>query len=254
MRRLLDGSGYTTQQGEVRMQDSYSLRCIPQIHGATRMAMDYVSTVLENEINAVTDNPVVFVDSGDVFSGGNFHGQPVAIAVDTLGIAISELGNISERRVAKLIDPALNHGLPAFLVKTGGVNCGFMIPQYAAAALVSENKVLAHPSSVDSIPTSAGQEDHVSMGTIGARKAAVIISHVRSVLGIELMSAAQAMDLQPKKAVMGKGTSAAYKTLRDKISFMENDRILYKDQKIAADLIADGTLVGEVERAIGELA
>ncbi len=254
MRRLLEGSGYTTQQGEVRMQDSYSLRCIPQIHGASRMAIDYVSAVLENEINAVTDNPVVFVDSGDVFSGGNFHGQPVAIAVDTLGIAVSELGNISERRVAKLIDPALNHGLPAFLVKTGGVNCGFMIPQYAAAALVSENKVLAHPSSVDSIPTSAGQEDHVSMGTIGARKAAVIISHVRSVLGIELMSAAQAMDLQPKKAVMGKGTGAAYKALRDKISFMENDRILYKDQKIAADLIADGTLVGEVERAIGELA
>lgn len=254
MRRLLEGSGYTTRQGEVRMQDSYSLRCIPQIHGASRLAIDYVSSVLENEINAVTDNPVVFVDSGDVFSGGNFHGQPVAIAVDTLGIAVSELGNISERRVAKLIDPALNHGLPAFLVKTGGVNCGFMIPQYAAAALVSENKVLAHPSSVDSIPTSAGQEDHVSMGTIGARKAAVMLSHTRSVLGIELMSAAQAMDLQPKKAAMGKGTAAAYKVLRDKITFMENDRVLYKDQKAAADLIADGTLVAAVEEAIGELA
>lgn len=254
MRRLLEGSGYTTHQGEVRMQDSYSLRCIPQIHGASRLAMDYVSSVLENEINAVTDNPVVFVDSGDVFSGGNFHGQPVAIAVDTLGIAVSELGNISERRVAKLIDPALNHGLPAFLVKTGGVNCGFMIPQYAAAALVSENKVLAHPSSVDSIPTSAGQEDHVSMGTIGARKAAVMVSHTRSVLGIELMSASQAMDLQPQKAKMGKGTAAAYKVLRDKITFMENDRVLYKDQKIAADLIADGTLVAAVEEAVGELA
>lgn len=253
MLNLLKGSEYTTTQGEVRMQDSYSLRCIPQIHGASRLAIDYVSSVIENEINAVTDNPIVFVETGDVFSGGNFHGQPVAIAVDTLGIAISELGNISERRVAKLIDPALNHGLPAFLVKTGGVNCGFMIPQYVAAALVSENKILAHPASVDSIPTSAGQEDHVSMGTIGARKAAMIIENVRTVLGIELMSAAQAIDLQDKKK-MGIGTAAAYKTLRSKISFMGNDRVFYKDQKIAADLIADGTLLASVEEAIGTLA
>lgn len=157
MLRLLEGSEYVTTQGELRMQDSYSLRCIPQIHGASRLAIDYVASVVENEINAVTDNPIVLVDTGDVFSGGNFHGQPVAIAADTLGIALSELGNISERRIAKLIDPALNHGLPAFLVKHGGINCGFMIPQYASAALVSENKVIAHPASVDSIPTSAGQ-------------------------------------------------------------------------------------------------
>ena len=251
--RMLEGSGYITKQGEVRMQDSYSLRCMPQVHGGSRLAIDYVASVLENELNAVTDNPVVFVETGDVFSGGNFHGQPVAIAADTLGIAVSEIGNISERRIAKLIDPALNQGLPAFLVKTGGINCGFMIPQYAAAALVSENKVLAHPSSVDSIPTSAGQEDHVSMGTIGARKAAVIAGHVRAILGIELMSAAQAIDLQKHKADMGKGTAAAYKALRDKITFMENDRVLYKDQKTAADLIASGDLVKAVEAAIGEL-
>ena len=253
MLRLLEGSEYTTAQGEERMQDSYSLRCIPQIHGASRLAVDYVSSVIENEINAVTDNPVVFSETCEVFSGGNFHGQPVAIAADTLGIAVSELGNISERRIAKLIDPALNHGLPAFLVKNGGINCGYMIPQYAAAALVSENKILAHPSSVDSIPTSAGQEDHVSMGTIGARKAATIISHVTTVLGIELMSAAQAIDLQTKKK-MGAGTHEAYKILRSKINFMENDRIFYMDQKLAAGLIADGSLVDAVEKATGMLS
>lgn len=252
MLRLLEGSEYVTTQGELRMQDSYSLRCIPQIHGASRLAIDYVASVVENEINAVTDNPIVLVDTGDVFSGGNFHGQPVAIAADTLGIALSELGNISERRIAKLIDPALNHGLPAFLVKHGGINCGFMIPQYAAAALVSENKVLAHPASVDSIPTSAGQEDHVSMGTIGARKAAQILENVRMVLGIELMCAAQALDLQEKRK-LGAGTEAAYKVIRGAVKFMEEDRVFYKDQKLAAELIADGTLVKAVEEAVGTL-
>ncbi len=252
MLRLLEGSEYVTTQGELRMQDSYSLRCIPQIHGASRLAIDYVASVVENEINAVTDNPIVLVDTGDVFSGGNFHGQPVAIAADTLGIALSELGNISERRIAKLIDPALNHGLPAFLVKHGGINCGCMIPQYAAAALVSENKVLAHPASVDSIPTSAGQEDHVSMGTIGARKAAQILENVRMVLGIELMCAAQALDLQEKRK-LGAGTEAAYKVIRGAVEFMEEDRVFYKDQKLAAELIADGTLVKAVEEAVGTL-
>lgn len=252
MLRLLEGSEYVTTQGELRMQDSYSLRCIPQIHGASRLAIDYVASVVENEINAVTDNPIVLVDTGDVFSGGNFHGQPVAIAADTLGIALSELGNISERRIAKLIDPALNHGLPAFLVKHGGINCGFMIPQYAAAALVSENKVLAHPASVDSIPTSAGQEDHVSMGTIGARKAAQILENVRMVLGIELMCAAQALDLQEKRK-LGAGTEAAYKVIRGAVEFMEEDRVFYKDQKLTAELIADGTLVKAVEEAVGTL-
>jgi histidine ammonia-lyase len=253
LRRLLEGSEYTTKQGDLRMQDAYSIRCIPQIHGASRLAVDYVASVLENEMNAVTDNPLVFADTGDVFSGGNFHGQPAAIASDTLGIAMSEIGNVSERRTAKLVDPALNHGLPAFLVKNGGINCGFMIPQYAAAALVSENKILAHPSSVDSIPTSAGQEDHVSMGTIGARKAQVIINHVKAILGIELMCASQAMDLQEPR-VKGKGTSAAYSILREKIQAMDNDRILYKDQETASDLVGSGALLDAVERAIGSLA
>lgn len=252
MRRLLAGSEYTTRQGEVRMQDAYSLRCIPQIHGASRLAVDYVSSVVEDEMNAVTDNPVILPDTGDIYSGGNFHGQPVAIASDTLCIAISELGNISERRVAKLVDPALNHGLPAFLVKEGGVNCGFMIPQYTAAALVSENKVLSHPASVDSIPTSAGQEDHVSMGTIAARKAAVVTAHVFNVLGIELMCAAQAIDLLDRRK-MGAGTRAAYELLRDRVTFMENDRVFYKDQQRAAALIAKGDLVSAVEAITGEL-
>lgn len=252
MRRLLAGSGYVTSQGELRMQDSYSLRCIPQIHGASRLAIDYVASVAENEMNAVTDNPIVFVDTGDVFSGGNFHGEPMAIASDTLSVALCEFANVSERRIAKLIDPALNHGLPAFLVKHGGINCGFMVPQYAAAALVSENKVLAHPSSVDSIPTSAGQEDHVSMGTIAARKAAQILENVRAVLGIELICAAQALDLQEKRR-LGAGTQAAYDVIRAVVDFMEEDRILYKDQKAAAQLIADGTLVEAAEAAVGEL-
>jgi histidine ammonia-lyase len=253
MMRLLEGSEYTTKQGELRMQDAYSLRCIPQIHGASRIAAAYVASVVENEMNAVTDNPLVFADTGDVYSGGNFHGQPVAIAADTLGIAMAEIGDVSERRVAKLVDPALNHGLPAFLVKHGGLNCGFMVPQYAAAALVSENKILAHPSSVDSIPTSAGQEDHVSMGTIGARKAQTIADHVKAVLGIELMCAAQAIDLQERRR-MGVGTSAAYAFIRERISAMDNDRILFKEQQLAAEMVGTGALLEAVEHAAGKLA
>lgn len=250
--KLLVNSRMITHQAEERVQDSYTLRCIPQVHGASRMAIDYAREVVESELNAVTDNPLVFPDTGDVFSGGNFHGQPIAIAMDTLGIAVSEFGNISERRIAKLVDPALNHGLPAFLVNEGGVNTGFMVPQYAAAALVSENKVLAHPASVDSIPTSAGQEDHVSFGTTSARKARQIIDHVQSILGIELMCAAQALDLQEIKS-LSEGTSAAYQLLRSKVDFMENDRVFYKDQELAKNLISDGMLLNEVEKIVKDL-
>lgn len=252
VRKVLRGSGYVTRQGELRMQDAYSLRCVPQVHGAARAAMDYFASVVENEMNAVTDNPVVFADTGDVFSGGNFHGEPVAIGADALAIAVSELGNISERRIAKLIDPALNHGLPAFLVRDGGVNCGFMVPQYAAAALVSENKILAHPASVDSIPTSAGQEDHVSMGTIGARKARSIVDNVTAVLGIELLCAAQGIDLQ-KRRRLGEGTAAAYELLRKSVPCLENDRVFYKDQKEAARLIGGGGLAAAAEERTGGL-
>lgn len=252
LRRLLEGSAYVSRQGELRMQDSYSLRCIPQIHGASRMALDYVKGVIECELNAATDNPLVMIDTGDVFSGGNFHGQPVAIAADTLGIAAAELANLSERRIAKLVDPALNHGLPAFLVKEGGINCGFMVPQYAAAAVVSENKILAHPACVDSIPTSAGQEDHVSMGTIAARKARTIVDHAFAVLGIEWMAAAQALDLQEPRT-LGRGTKPAYDLIRGSISFMEDDRAFYRDQETAALLISTGALLESAERAIGKL-
>lgn len=250
LRRLLKGSNYITHQGELRMQDAYSLRCIPQIHGASRMALGYVREVVTAELNAATDNPLVLSDTSDVFSGGNFHGQPIAIASDTMGIAISELADSSERRIAKLVDPALNHGLPAFLVKEGGINCGFMVPQYAAAAVVSENKILAHPASVDSIPTSAGQEDHVSMGTIGARKARTIIEHTQFVLGIEWMCAAQALDLQDQNT-LGAGTRPAYELLREYISRLDQDRPFYEDQKRAASLIANGTLLERVENTIG---
>lgn len=250
LRLLTKNSDYVTRQGEIRLQDSYSIRCVPQIHGASRLAFDYVRGVIESEINAVTDNPLVFEDA--IISGGNFHGQPVAIAADALGIAVAELANISERRTAKLVDPALNHGLPAFLVKVGGLNCGFMVPQYAAAALVSENKILAHPASVDSIPTSAGQEDHVSMGTIGARKSAEILKNAQAVLGIEWIAAAQAVDLRGKKR-LGQGTKKAYELIRQHVEMLEEDRVFYHDQNAAAKLIASETLLSAVEEELGVL-
>ena len=194
LRNLLFGSGNVTCQGEIRVQDGYSLRCVPQVHGASQDAINYVKSKVEIEMNAVTDNPIIFKETMEGISGGNFHGQPMALAFDFLGIALSELANISERRLERLVNPNLG-GFPAFLVKKGGLNSGFMIVQYSAAALVSENKVLAHPASVDSIPSSAGQEDHVSMGTIAARKAAEILGNVRRVLAMELMCACQAVDL-----------------------------------------------------------
>ncbi|MBC8535355.1 histidine ammonia-lyase [Feifania hominis] len=252
--RIVEGSRLTTHQGEKRVQDAYTLRCVPQIHGASRPALEYVKGVIETEINSATDNPLIFPDDkgGAVFSGGNFHGQPVAIAMDTLAIAMSEYANVSERRIERLLNPALSNGLPAFLCNNGGLNCGFMIPQYAAAAVVSENKVLAHPASVDSIPTSANQEDHVSMGTIAARKARTVISHVASVLGIELMCAAQGADFRGADK-LGRGTKAAYDLFRKHVEFMEDDRIFCYDMDKAAKLIQSGEILSTVEHAIGAL-
>lgn len=250
-RQLLEGSGLTVHQGEVRVQDAYTLRCLPQIHGASRMAYDYVRQVIETEINSVTDNPLIFPDNGDIFSGGNFHGQPVAIAMDTLGIAMAEYANVSERRIERMVNPQLS-GLPGFLTPTEGINDGFMVAQYAAAALVSENKVLAHPASVDSIPTSANQEDHVSMGTIASRKAATIISHVQSVLAVELICAAQAVDFKDA-GKLGKGTRAAYELLRSQVSFMEQDRAIYLDMNKVAEQIRQGRYVAAAEQAVGPL-
>lgn len=252
LRRLLFCSRNITQQGEVRVQDNYSLRCAPQVHGASRDALQYILSKVNIEINAVTDNPIVFGDTNEAISAGNFHGQPMALAFDFLGIALSEIANISERRLEHLVNPSLG-GFPAFLTKNGGLNSGMMIVQYSAAALVSENKVLAHPASVDSIPSSAGQEDHVSMGTIAARKASEILQNVRRVLAMELMCVCQAIDLMGGKKKLGKGTKPAYDAVRSVCKTLRNDRPLFEDINRCEDLLKDGSLLFAVEEAIGEL-
>lgn len=246
---ILKGSEMTSKQGEIRVQDAYSLRCTPQIHGASKDAIEYVINKINIEINSVTDNPIIFVNEEEIISGGNFHGQPIALSFDFLGIALSEIANISERRLEKLVNPALNHGLPAFLVNHGGLNSGFMIVQYSAASLVSENKVLAHPASVDSIPSSANQEDHVSMGTIAARKARDIMENARKVIAMEILSATQAIDLRGKKR-LGMGTEAAYSVVRKHTSFADKDRIMYIDINTIEDVIKKNLLVEAVENAL----
>lgn len=240
IRRHLAGSGMTTHQGELRVQDAYSLRCAPQVHGASLDAFRYVERIVESEMNAVTDNPILFPAEGIAISAGNFHGQPLALAFDFLGIALSELADISERRIERLVNPALSNGLPAFLSQNCGINSGFMIVQYSAASLVSENKVLAHPASVDSIPSSANQEDHVSMGTIAARKANDILGNVRKVVGMELMCACQAIDLRGT-GKLGYDTATAYALLREKIPFIAGDTVMYPHLETAEGLLRNGT-------------
>ncbi len=237
LRKFLKGSKLVDSMPG-RVQDSYSLRCSPQVNGAVRDAVTYVAGVVECELNSVTDNPVIFTKPDHAISGGNFHGEPIAIAMDVLGIALSELANISERRTAKLIDPSTNAGLPIFLIdsKKGGLHSGLMIPQYVAAALVSENKVLAHPASVDSIPTSVNQEDHVSMGTIAARKAVKICDNVENVLAIEYLNAAQAIDFRDVKK-LGIGTGSVYRSFRKSVKRIESDRILSIDIGKAREFI-----------------
>lgn len=248
---ITQGSKLTTRQGEIRVQDPYTLRCLPQIHGASKDAIHYVLDKINIEINAATDNPLIFSDDKVVISGGNFHGQPMALAFDFLGIALAELANSSERRIERLVNPQLS-GLPAFLTPKGGLHSGFMIAQYSAAALVSENKVLAHPASVDSIPSSANQEDHVSMGTIAARKANDILYNTSRVLAIELLSAAQAIDFgEPDK--LGKGTAAAYKKIREVVDTLHDDRVMYIDINKCASLIETNAVVDLVEEVVGEL-
>lgn len=251
MLRLLEGSEMTTIQGEIRVQDAYTLRCIPQIHGASKDAIEYVIEKINIEINAATDNPLIFEEVEEVISGGNFHGQPMALSFDFLGIALAELANVSERRIERLVNPALSE-LPAFLVEKGGLNSGFMIVQYSAASLVSENKILAHPSSVDSIPSSANQEDHVSMGTIGARKAREILENARKVLAMELLSACQAIDLRGKKG-LGGGSKIAYEIVRNVTDKIINDVIMYKEINKCEDLIKTNEIVDRVQKSIGEL-
>ncbi|MCL2556303.1 MAG: histidine ammonia-lyase [Firmicutes bacterium] len=251
LRKLLNGSGLAKKAGDSddgRVQDAYTLRCIPQIHGASRDALDYIEGIVEREMNAVTDNPLIFVKSGDVISGGNFHGQYLAIAADYLSIAMSEIANVSERRTERLVNPQLSNGLNAFLVKNGGLNSGFMIPQYAAAALVSENKVLSHPASVDSITSSANQEDHVSMGMTAARKAAVIVNNAAEVLGIELMCAGQAAEFRGADK-LSKSGAAVYNRLRKDVEFVEEDMYLSPLMERSRELVRSG----EVLRAAGKV-
>lgn len=234
-----------------KVQDAYSLRCVSQVHGASKDALRRVMEAVDTEMNAVTDNPIVMPDTGEVISGGNFHGQPIALVMDYLKAAVAEIGNISERRLSRLVDSNLSD-LPAFLTAYPGVNSGFMILQYTAASLVSENKVLAHPASVDSIPTSANQEDHVSMGTIAARQAREILDNVCHVLAIEIMAAAQGIDfLSP--FTPGDGTFAAHRYVRKRVAHLDDDRILSPDIVKIFDVIRDGTLVSEVEDKAGQL-
>lgn len=245
---LLTGSKMTTKQGEIRVQDAYSLRCVPQVHGASKDAINYVKEKVEIEINSVTDNPIIFPETNEGISGGNFHGQPMALSLDFLGIALSELANISERRIERLVNPTLS-GLPAFLVEHGGLNSGFMIVQYSAAALVSENKILAHPASVDSIPSSANQEDHVSMGTIAARKAKEIMENVRRVLAMEIMCACQGIDLRGNKG-LGAGTRPVYEEVRKVVPMLKEDRPIYEDINKCEELIINGTITKACEGRI----
>jgi histidine ammonia-lyase len=236
-----------------RVQDAYSLRCAPQVHGASRDLLRYVEETVAVELNAATDNPLVLVDQGEIVSNGNFHGQPLAFALDALAIGVSELSSISERRTERLVNPSLSEGLPAFLASDGGLNSGFMIPQYVAASLVSENKVLCHPAGVDSIPTSAGQEDHVSMGNASGLKAWQVLRNAESVLAIELLAGAQAVEfLAPLSA--GVGSEAARRFVRGVSPRVSEDRPLSGDIEALAAAVRDGSLIASVEAEVGELA
>lgn len=252
LRRIIQNSEIVSSHKDCsRVQDAYSIRCCPQVHGASLDALHYVRRVLEIEMNAATDNPLIFPETDQIISGGNFHGQPVALALDFLAIGLSEIANISERRTERLVNPQLS-GLPAFLIKDAGLNSGFMIAQYTAAALVSENKVLAHPASVDSIPTSANKEDHVSMGTIAARKCREVLKNAEHVISIELLCAAQAMDLFTNLKA-GAGTLEAYRLIRKHITHMEQDRILSDDINTMYELVHEGKILNAVENKIGPL-
>jgi len=261
LRRMLEGSQIRESHRECgRVQDAYSLRCIPQVHGAVRDTLAYCREVFETEANSAVDNPLVFVNpehvgtgaharpaeqgsASEVLSGGNFHGEPVAFALDFMAIALSALAGISERRIERLVNPALNEGLPPFLAPGAGLNSGFMMPQVTAAALVSENKVLAHPASVDSITTSGNKEDYVSMGMTAALKLRQIVNNTRNVLAIEAIAAAQALDfVAPLKT--GKRGQKGHDAVRSVCAAMDKDRVMYKDFARVADLIAKGDLSG----------
>ncbi len=248
MRSVLEGSQLVETHAHCsKVQDPYSMRCIPQVHGAARDGLAFARKILDVEVNSATDNPLVFTQTEEIVSAGNFHGQPVSLALDVVAMGLTQLMSISERRVEQLVNPALS-GLPAFLAKNSGLNSGFMIAQVTAAALVAESRILCHPASVDSIPSSAGREDHVSMGMTAALKARQIVGHAVHALAIELLVAAQALDLRlPHKP--GRGALAAHQLIRSKVPHMERDRELHKDITAVAALIDSGELLGAVRRA-----
>jgi histidine ammonia-lyase len=235
------------------VQDAYSLRCTPQVHGASRDTSAHVADVLGVEVNAVSDNPIVLPDDDDVRSGGNFHGMPVAVAMDALALSLVSVASISDRRLYRLLDPKRSNGLPPFLVPASGLNSGFMLIQYTAASLVSESKSLAHPASVDSISSSAGQEDHVSMGMTAARHARDVVANAEMVLALEALAAAQALDLRSPLAP-GAATAAAHDVLRARVPFVEHDREFGDDIAAAVDLVRSGELAAAAADAVGGLA
>ncbi|MFB3737821.1 MAG: histidine ammonia-lyase [Candidatus Velamenicoccus archaeovorus] len=252
LRRLLAGSAIAAshRESDHLVQDAYSLRCAPQVHGATREVLGFAAGVLEVEVGSVSDNPIVLPEAGEILAGGNFHGQPVAVALDALAAATVPLASISERRLFRLLSEDRSNGLPAFLIGDGGLNSGFMLAQYTAASLVSESKTLAHPASVDSIPSSAGQEDHVSMGMTAARHARDVVANAEVVVAIELLAAAQALDLRAPLQP-APGTAAARDAVRAVVPFLDEDRELGPDIEAATALVRGPELLGAVGGAIG---
>jgi histidine ammonia-lyase len=246
LRTLIAGSQIRESHrfGDGKVQDAYSLRCMPQVHGASRDTIAFAAEVVEREMNSATDNPLIFADDDNHVQGGNFHGQPLALVLDYLAIALSELANISERRTERMVNHALG-GLPRFLTTNGGLHSGMMIAQYTAAALVSENKVLAHPASVDSIPTSANQEDHNSMGSIAGRKLWSVISNVERVLSIEVLCACQGIDLL-RPLTSSSALEIVIQLVRTVVPFAETDRVLYHDMDAVYSLVASGAVARAV--------
>jgi len=254
LKLIADSEVIASHEGCTRVQDAYTLRCSPQIHGASKDAISHARRVIGIEINATTTNPLVFPEIDDIRLGGNFHGQPIAMAADYLSMGLAEFGSVSERRIERMCNPQLSD-LPAFLAKDSGLNSGYMIAQYTAAALVSENKVLAHPACVDSIPTSASKEDHVSMGTIAVRQTREILNNVEHVIAIELLCAAQAYDLltADRPLTAGRGTRRAYEMIRSRVSFLDKDRDLHKDIEAIVALMREDAFIAAVEQAAGKL-
>lgn len=258
MRKLLSGSEIIDNCQGDRVQDAYSLRCVPHLHGSCRDALEFVREKVEIELNAVTDNPLMFLEDEAVISGGNFHGEPLALPFDFLGIAASELANISERRIERMVNAQLNNGLTPFLTTEPGINSGFMIVQYAAASMVSENKVYAHPASVDSIPSSMNQEDIVSMGTTAARKARMILRNTQDVLADELMTACQAIDIRRRVGTHGQGITplhqAIFDHVRERVPFFEIDREIWPDIRACEEMVRSGELLKIVKEVLPEFA